>query len=229
MPPRAWSTYHFSIVLLTEFVQAITTGAISTLNGTLDALLTAAYANLANEKTDLLEMIEFRPGVMAEALAQSRQHHPPFPRRIVIQQGYAPQHRVSGAGRASRRPIRGDVLQESLPATAAVATLARVDAADRRARPCVIPQWTRHRSLHDCGASEGNCQPHGRRAVCEMTLRIGWPTELPATERSWDCTIHLIAQQDVMTAIDAFTIFEDCPTVGSLITNAQAEWNEFKT
>ena len=56
-------------MLLTEFVQKITTAFISGLDSQLDGLLSGAI--LADEKTNLVEMIEFRPGAMAEALVQA--------------------------------------------------------------------------------------------------------------------------------------------------------------
>ena len=174
MPPRAWSTYHFSIVLLTEFVQAFTTGATSTLTGTLDTLLSDAYANLATEKADLLEMIEFRPGVMAEALAQADGITRHFRGAFSYSKATHPNTVYLEQGALRVAQFVAMYYKNRYQRAAAVATLARVDAADRRARPCVIPQWTRHRSLHDCGASEGDCTGAAARASCRLASDIAY-------------------------------------------------------
>ena len=63
LPPRNWSGLHFSIVLLTEFVQQNGWPAID-LTGIRNAAVTA------DELKELTVLIEYRAGVMSEALAQ---------------------------------------------------------------------------------------------------------------------------------------------------------------
>ena len=66
-PRRYWSSFHYSIVVLGEFVTAHA-GALRWNTITLSAY--PKGANLKKELDELLELVEYRPGVMAEALAQ---------------------------------------------------------------------------------------------------------------------------------------------------------------
>ena len=70
-PPRAWSTFHYSIVLLTDFARTWTPTAGAE-RPALDTLLAAAtsVAGAIAERANLVEAMEFRPHVLTEALAQ---------------------------------------------------------------------------------------------------------------------------------------------------------------
>ena len=63
LPPKAWSMEHFSIALLAEFVKGTDWADID-----LSAELNGAKVN--DELKELIELMEFRPGVMMEALVQ---------------------------------------------------------------------------------------------------------------------------------------------------------------
>ncbi|HEY3968082.1 MAG TPA: hypothetical protein VGM05_26195, partial [Planctomycetaceae bacterium] len=65
-PYWAWSAYHFSFVGLTEFVQQPGWNTIPVLA---NAPIPAGQS-LKDELTELQELMDYRPGVMAEALAQ---------------------------------------------------------------------------------------------------------------------------------------------------------------
>jgi hypothetical protein len=61
LPPRAWSTYNYGVVLLTEFAQQ---------SGWKSFELSAPPANPNAELVELATLIEFRPGLMTEAVEQ---------------------------------------------------------------------------------------------------------------------------------------------------------------
>jgi hypothetical protein len=72
MPPRAWDTGWYAIVLLTEFAQAwkpTDPGSLA-LEGVLEGILAAAHGDPDREKRNLVELIEFREGVLDEIVAQ---------------------------------------------------------------------------------------------------------------------------------------------------------------
>jgi hypothetical protein len=70
MPPRAWDAGWYSMVLLTEFAQAWTPSAATA--AALHGILAAALSppGQIEEKRNLIELIEFRNGVMDEIVAQ---------------------------------------------------------------------------------------------------------------------------------------------------------------
>jgi membrane-associated phospholipid phosphatase len=74
--PRAyWSSYHYSFTVLAEFVaitdaEGDTKWNSPTLEKSLDQILPKNKALINKELTELVELIEYRPGVMSEALAQ---------------------------------------------------------------------------------------------------------------------------------------------------------------
>jgi hypothetical protein len=227
MPPRAWSTYHFSIVLLTEFVQKITTTVIGTLDGKLDALLTGV--NLANEKNDLLEMIEFRPGVMAEALAQndgitrhfrgalsfSKATHP---NTVYLEQGALRVAQFVAMYYKNRyqRPRPSQLWPELMP-------------------PITVPGHASFPSGHAteaymvaellkeiAGPAATGVVPSGDDITNRLANRIARNREVLGLHYPSDSEAGRVA------AVEAFKIFKTCPTVSALLAKARAEWNEFK-
>jgi membrane-associated phospholipid phosphatase len=72
-PPAYWDADLFAITLLGEFVLVKNTSgqpAWNQFNSQLAALLPTATAQINAELNELVELIEYRPGVLAEALAQ---------------------------------------------------------------------------------------------------------------------------------------------------------------
>jgi len=73
-PRNYWSAYHYSFTVLAEFVTiANTSGTLwnsQALFNSLDALLPKTKADIDKELAELVELIEYRGGVMSEALAQ---------------------------------------------------------------------------------------------------------------------------------------------------------------
>jgi hypothetical protein len=71
-PRRYWTSFHYSIAVLGEFVSV--TNAAGTLwksfKTTLNGYLPTTQAAKEDELKELIELIEYRSGVMAEALAQ---------------------------------------------------------------------------------------------------------------------------------------------------------------
>jgi len=68
-PRLYWSAFHYSIVVLGEFVRVTSTTPPHNWHSiTLQAFPTGAV--LAAEIAELVELVEYRPGVMSEALAQ---------------------------------------------------------------------------------------------------------------------------------------------------------------
>jgi hypothetical protein len=131
-PPRAWSTYHYSIVLLTEFAQkwTLTAGAEK---AALDLVLAPAIspAGAVIERANLLEAIEFRPNVLTEALAQKDSFIAYFRGALSFSKATHPStfFLVHAAVRIAEK-------------AAALAALAGADAADRGARPCILSERT---------------------------------------------------------------------------------------
>jgi hypothetical protein len=68
VPPRGWDPASYQIVLLTEFARAWVPNPA--LEATLSGILTAALLAAAEEKRNLIALIEFRAGLMDEVLAQ---------------------------------------------------------------------------------------------------------------------------------------------------------------
>jgi len=227
MPPRAWSTYHFSIVLLTEFVQAFTTGATSTLTGTLDTRLSNAYANWATEKADLLEMIEFRSGVMAEALAQAdgitRHFRGAFsyskathPNTVYLEQGALRVAQFVAMYYKNRyqRARPSQLWPELMP-------------------PIAVPGHASYPSGHATEAymiAELLKEIAGATGVVPSTSDIAYRLANRIARNREVLGLHYPSDSDagLQIATTTFTNFKTCPTVARLITSAQAEWNEFK-
>ncbi len=72
-PPAYWDADLFAITILGEFVQVKDSSgqpAFAQLYNTLTPLLPTSAAHIKAELDELVELIEYRPGVMAEALAQ---------------------------------------------------------------------------------------------------------------------------------------------------------------
>jgi hypothetical protein len=71
-PRRYWDTQHLAIAVLGEFVQVKSGGqpAFIQFVPLLDALLPTTQTAIDNELKELVELIEYRPGVISEAMAQ---------------------------------------------------------------------------------------------------------------------------------------------------------------
>src|SRR6202022_2738477 len=71
-PPTFWDADLFAITILGEFVQVQSGGqpAFAQFQNALHALLPTTSAQIAAELNELVELIEYRPGVIAEAIIQ---------------------------------------------------------------------------------------------------------------------------------------------------------------
>ena len=226
MPPRAWSTYHFSIVLLTEFVNQLpgATAAIAALDGQLDGILSGA--NLANEKANLLEAIEFRPGVMAEALSQKDSFTSHFRGALSYSKGTHP----------------NTVFLEQ--AALRVAQFAAMYYKNRYQRPRPSQLWPElmppitvpgHAAFPSGHATEAfmlaalltevatAVVPSAAEITTRLAQRIARNREVLGLHYPTD----QVAGIRVATA--TYAIFRSCPTVAKLIGNAQTEWTQFTT
>ena len=70
-PPGYWAAKNLAIALLGEFVQATGPGGVrwDGLRPVLDPILPTTLARNLYEIKELIELIEYRPGVMTETLA----------------------------------------------------------------------------------------------------------------------------------------------------------------
>jgi hypothetical protein len=140
-PDKAWDPNFFAIAMLSDFVKETTAGVVW------DAIdLTPFQRNQAQtdlELRELVHLIEYRPGVLKEALAQ---------RSNIFQPST---HFLPDAYRRAGRTVSGNALQEEIHAASTFAPVAEPHAADGGARARVLSEWTRDRSVPHRGMLEG--------------------------------------------------------------------------
>lgn len=232
LPPRAWSTYHFSIVLLTEFVErwAPPTNAQQTL---LDATLTYAYtpAEVTTERKNLIDMIEFRPGVMAEALTQADSISRHFrgalsfskathPNTVYLEQGALRVAQFVAMYYKNRfqRPRPWQLWPELMPP---------ISVPGHASFPSghATEAYMLANLLYEIAGPVGpgaNVAPSAREITLRVAQRIARNREVLGLHYPSDS----VAGE--MAAGEALRLFKTCPTVIRLLAAAQAEWAEFK-
>jgi len=182
--------------------------------------------NLANEKTNLLEVIEFRPGVMAEALAQndgitrhfrgalsySKATHP---NTVYLEQGALRVAQFVAMYYKNRyqRSRPSQLWPELMP-------------------PIAVPGHASYPSGHATEAymiaellkeivvSTG-VVPSVNDITNRLANRIARNREVLGLHYPSDSAAGRL------TAIATFNIFKSCTTVARLIANAKVEWGEF--
>ena len=224
MPPRGWSPAWFAIVLLTEFAQAWKPAAATqtALQTRLAAALTPAQQ--AAERAELIALIEFRAGLLAEATAQMVVFDQYFQGALGFTAASHPgtDYLVEGALQAAtfvsmyyknmfQRPRPWQLWPELMP-------------------PVAVPGHASYPSGHAT-------QAHTIAKVLQAVAKNAAPSAADIAERMAQrirrgrevLGLHYPSDSAAgeFLSIETAAVFLACPTVVKLVAAAQAEWQSF--
>jgi hypothetical protein len=237
-PPRAWDSYHFSIVLLYEFAQAWK--ASTPMTNALAAILANGIANAAAEKADLTEMIEFRPGVMAEALAQKDDITTHFRGALSFNKATHPctVYLIQGALRAAqyavmrykhhfnrRRPSQ--LWPELMPP---IAVPGHASFPSGHATEAYVVARCLQEIVGPAGSGVIPALADAREITQRLAQRIARNREVLGVHYPSDSEGGAMLATGVSTPTvnnSVYTKYMSCPTVGELRARAIVEWQEF--
>lgn len=226
LPPRGWDPAFYQIVLLTEFARAWSPNPA--MDAALGGILTNALlsGNQADEKWNLISLIEFRDGVLDEAVSQMTSFDAYFQGALGYTRATHPctNFLVQGAMRAAefaamhyknlyQRPRPWQLWPELMPPVqvpghasfpSAHSTQAHTIAAVLRKVAAGVVL-----SVDDVTARMAQRIARGREV-----LGLHYPSDTVAGER---------------LAEEVAVAFMSCPTVSRLVTAARHEWQSFAT
>jgi hypothetical protein len=224
MPPRAWDTSWYALVLLTEFAQAWKPAAATAT--ALEGILTTALspAGQAEEKRNLIELIEFRAGDLDEVLAQMTNFDVYFQGAL----GYT----------HATHPCTDYLVQGAMQVAGFVAMYYKN--MFQRARPWQLwPQLMPPVAVpgHASFPSGHSTQSHTIAKVLQAVAAGVVPSVVDVTERLSQRIargrelLGLHYPSDTAAGLllsgEIATTFLACPTVARLATAAQAEWQAY--
>jgi hypothetical protein len=152
-PAGAWSSQLLGIATIGEFVQASDGDGNTWIDFTLPDY--GSYP-LADELDELAELIEYRPGVLAEALAQRNNDRRLLLWALELRSGLASEDFPNRHDRDADRAVPGHVAQGLLEPAAAVATVSGADAADRGSGACRLSERPRDGGISRREGARGN-------------------------------------------------------------------------
>jgi hypothetical protein len=228
MPPRAWGAYHYSVVLLTEFVQQPSWSGID-----LSPYLPQNQTVLDAELNELAMLIEFRPGVMSEALVQRNNIPEYFSGVLAFTKSSHPStyYLVQGAFRVAQFQAMFHKNRHQRPRPSQLS-------------PGLMPpiEVPGHASFPSGHATEAHIISLCLAEVLAQAAALAPPfTIAPSLPEPLDRMAQRIARNREILGLhypsdsvagknlaeQTFAILRNCPTIGALIAQAAAEWREY--
>jgi hypothetical protein len=224
MPPRGWDPAYYQLVLLTEFARAWAPSTAT--EAALSGILTSALlpAGQAAEKSNMVELIEFRAGVLSELLAQMTSFDAYFQGALAFTRATHPctNFLFQGAMRAAefvcmyyknmfQRARPWQLWPELMPPIAVPGHASFPSAHATQAYTCA-------KVLQ---AVAVGVVPSVVDVTTRLAQRIARGREVLGVQYPSDSAAGLLLSGEIAT------VYMGCPTVARLVNAAQQEWQAF--